>query len=577
MGRNHRARWSAIGAAVAVSIGAGGLITFASAAGGSSSTFTAITPCRLLDTRSDGPATGATPARTAPLGQGESLTITARGNFGRCVGLSPTATGAVLNVTTVNATAGSFLTVWPAGSERPLASNLNWVAGQAATPNQVTTGLDSSGRLSLYNNTGTVDVIVDIVGVYEPAIGGSGPGIPGAPGAKGDKGDKGDVGDAGGLGADGPEGADGAPGTQLMTSSNPDTPSTESGHYSSMRLDANDNPVISHFSDAELRLTHCGDPACITSVTNSVDPVAGQYSSLQLDSNGLPVISYYDPATTTLKLAHCSDPDCTDQASVATVDSGPNDRGQFSSLALDADIPVISYYDATDQKLVLAHCTDPDCTDPATITEVDTGEGADDVGQFSSLALNGSPIIAYYNATADELKLMYCGDMDCTNVSSVATVDIGAGRDLSMALDNENSPVIAYLVGDGTLRVAHCDPDTECTSPQIGDLQSGLTGPLGTSVAVDAATDSPVISYIDDSLADPAMSVIHCSDPACTEWATSRPDPVPSGTPANTSIVLDVNGIPTISRFDGNIHQLTVTHCINSLCIPHTRVLEPQP
>src|SRR3954454_22277345 len=83
MGRNHRARWSAIGAAVAVSIGAGGLITFASAAGGSSSTFTVITPCRLLDTRSDGPPTGATPARTAPLGQGQSLTITARGNFGR--------------------------------------------------------------------------------------------------------------------------------------------------------------------------------------------------------------------------------------------------------------------------------------------------------------------------------------------------------------------------------------------------------------------------------------------------------------------------------------------------------------
>ena len=130
MGRNHRARWSAIGAAVAVSIGAGGLITFASAAGGTASTFTPITPCRLLDTRVDGPATGEALPRNTPLGQGETLTVTARGNFGKCVALSPSATGAVLNVTTVNPSAGSFLTVWPADKDRPLASNLNWSPGQ---------------------------------------------------------------------------------------------------------------------------------------------------------------------------------------------------------------------------------------------------------------------------------------------------------------------------------------------------------------------------------------------------------------------------------------------------------------
>ena len=146
MGRNHRARWSAIGAAVAVSIGAGGLITFASASGGTASVFTPITPCRLLDTRADGPAVGATPPRATPLGQGETLTIPARGSFGLCNSLSAAATGAVLNVTVVNPTAGSYLTVWPADKPKPLASSLNWTAGQSATPNQVTTALDPSGH-----------------------------------------------------------------------------------------------------------------------------------------------------------------------------------------------------------------------------------------------------------------------------------------------------------------------------------------------------------------------------------------------------------------------------------------------
>src|SRR3954465_9222763 len=283
MGRNHRARWSAIGAAVAVSIGAGGLITFASAAGGSASSFTAVTPCRLLDTRSDGSATGATPPRSTPLGAHESLTITARGDFGKCVGLSSTATGAVLNVTTVNASASSFLTVWPADKERPLASNLNWVGGQAATPTQVTTGLDASGRLSLFNSSGTVDVIVDVVGLYEPTSGGgaagaTGPkgdsgakGDTGANGAKGDKGDAGAKGDTGTQGPagdpGGPQGPDGAPGTQLMTSTNPDA-SADNGRFSSMRLDDGGNPVIIHFGGGQLRLTHCSDPACIGSRSN---------------------------------------------------------------------------------------------------------------------------------------------------------------------------------------------------------------------------------------------------------------------------------------------------------------------
>src|ERR1043165_8466247 len=142
MGRNHRARWSALGAAVAVSIGAGGLITFAAASGGTASSFMPITPCRLLDPRIAGPATGATPPRATPLIRGETLTIPARGNFGLCSGLSSAATGAVLNVTVVNGTAASFLRVCPPDKIKPLTSSLNWTAGQDPTQNQVTTALD---------------------------------------------------------------------------------------------------------------------------------------------------------------------------------------------------------------------------------------------------------------------------------------------------------------------------------------------------------------------------------------------------------------------------------------------------
>lgn len=51
--RAHRARWAAIGAAIAVSLGAGGLgIVHATAPDGASA-YIPIEPCRLVDTRSD--------------------------------------------------------------------------------------------------------------------------------------------------------------------------------------------------------------------------------------------------------------------------------------------------------------------------------------------------------------------------------------------------------------------------------------------------------------------------------------------------------------------------------------------
>ena len=40
------------------------------------------------------------------------------------------------------------------------------------------------------------------------------------------------------------------PGTQLMTSTNPDV-SFDNGQFSSMKVDAGGNPVISHFSGSD--------------------------------------------------------------------------------------------------------------------------------------------------------------------------------------------------------------------------------------------------------------------------------------------------------------------------------------
>ena len=83
--------------------------------------FTSLTPGRILDTR-DG--TGGVSGKVGP---GQSAIVTVSGVDG--VPSSGAGT-VVMNVTATGATAGTYLTVFPTGQDRPLASNLNVVPGQ---------------------------------------------------------------------------------------------------------------------------------------------------------------------------------------------------------------------------------------------------------------------------------------------------------------------------------------------------------------------------------------------------------------------------------------------------------------
>lgn len=80
-------------------------------------------------------------------------------------GVPAGATAVALNVTGVDATASTYVTAWPSGSSRPTASSLNVVPG-GATPNGVTVALGSDRKVNLYNNAGSVNLIVDITGYY---------------------------------------------------------------------------------------------------------------------------------------------------------------------------------------------------------------------------------------------------------------------------------------------------------------------------------------------------------------------------------------------------------------------------
>ena len=118
-----------------------------------------ITPTRVMDTRFG------LNSLLAPILSGQNSLLRLAGAATVPVG----AAAAVLNVTATVPTSTSYLTLYPVGAARPLASNLNFSVGETV-PNLVIVPLSASGEISIFNAFGSVDVVVDIVGWLESGV-----------------------------------------------------------------------------------------------------------------------------------------------------------------------------------------------------------------------------------------------------------------------------------------------------------------------------------------------------------------------------------------------------------------------
>ena len=143
-------------------INAAGAITATSDNVGSA--YTALPPTRIVDTR---PGSGY-PDAGDTLNAASTLSITVAG-----IATVPMDAKAVaLNVTVTDTSAASFLTIYPLGGTQPLVSSLNWMAGQTV-PNLVIVPVGSGDEVNLYNDAGSVDVVVDLEGYFAAESSGS--------------------------------------------------------------------------------------------------------------------------------------------------------------------------------------------------------------------------------------------------------------------------------------------------------------------------------------------------------------------------------------------------------------------
>jgi uncharacterized repeat protein (TIGR01451 family) len=121
-----------------------------------SGSFYSVAPCRLVDTRlPDGPLGG--PA----LAPGQERTF---GLAGQC-NLPATAGSVALNVTVTSTGGDGFATLWPDDEPRPLASTINFSAGQTRANNAVVQ-VGSNGAIRVVAAAAT-HILIDVTGYFQ--------------------------------------------------------------------------------------------------------------------------------------------------------------------------------------------------------------------------------------------------------------------------------------------------------------------------------------------------------------------------------------------------------------------------
>ena len=113
-----------------------------------------LTPARFLDTRNGTGAKG-------PVAPGATVALQVDGQGGvPASGVS----AVVLNVTVTDPATFGYVTVFADGTKRPVASNLNFRAGETV-PNLVIAPVGSDGKVDLYNgSSGNVQIVADVLG-----------------------------------------------------------------------------------------------------------------------------------------------------------------------------------------------------------------------------------------------------------------------------------------------------------------------------------------------------------------------------------------------------------------------------
>lgn len=301
----------------------------------------------------------------------------------------------------------------------------------------------------------------------------------------------------------------------------------------------------------------------------------GNFSSIIIGVDGLPVISYYDATNGDLKVAHCNNMACT-SASTTTVDSA-GVVGKYTSITIGrTGYPLISYYDDTNGDLKVASCNNVTCTS-ATRQTVDS---AGNVGQYTSITTGdeGYAFISYYDVSNGDLKAAGCNDLTCSS-NTIWTVDDAGdvGQHTSVTRTRNDYVYISYYdVTNGNLKVARC-VSMSCSFLLVNtvdgtDSMGSEEDDVGHDSSITIGTDGlPLIAYAKvyqpgSPSSSSQMRVAHCTNSLCSSADVDQMITASTTDFQAISITLGRDGLGLISAGFETTNRIYVFHCDDVAC-----------
>ena len=328
------------------------------------------------------------------------------------------------------------------------------------------------------------------------------------------------------------------------------------GQHTSLAL-VNDKLAISYYDGDNDKLMYVrasdydgsawGTPV---TVDTSGDDV-GRFTSLAV-VDGYPAISYYNSNTSALMYVRASDADGSAWGTPVTVDT-LNDVGMFTSLAVVDGNPAISYYDDDNDNLKYARA-DTSTGESAVDWTIVAVDSTGSVGQYTSLAVvAGNPAISYRDSTNTALKYARAttstGEsvLDWTQIVTVDSVD-NVGLYTSLAVV-DGAPAISYYdASDDDLKYARASTATGDDASDWTDYIADSGGNVGLYTSLAVIQYYPAISYYDGTNA--RLKYVQATNAAGTTWGTPVQVDNDGAVGQYTSLV-ELDGLfPAISYYD---------------------------
>jgi hypothetical protein len=311
-------------------------------------------------------------------------------------------------------------------------------------------------------------------------------------------------------------------------------------------------------------LLQCGNlPNSFATHRQGTDSI-GLSTAIAIGSDALPVVAYYNATDDSVRVLKCSNAACTS----GNTDSLLEVTGVATpeiSVAIPADnLPIISYHRTVDSSLRVAKCGNASCSSGNTITTVDN---AGTVGRYSSVVIppDGRPAISYADSTNGALKMVKCGNAACSNGNAFSFVDTVSAAFTSIALSADGFPVIAYRDNANVrLKVAKC-ADANCTtsSKSVVDDTAASVGSYA-SIAL-PADGRPIISYQD--FTNLQLKVARCGNAACSASNVRTIIDAAQDGGWYSSIAIGADGFAVVSYHDTRSPgTLKFVKCGNATC-----------